>query len=230
MITRLSRSVLILSVAAALAGCASVPNVTTVAFQNSPKPEELVCSVDNVAVKVSAGDGLAPESSFLAQMESAVKDAIYKRKKFSPCAIYVPRNFVLDMKITRLTEDGKLAGLLSPKIDTVLFDGDVVLSETAPKNTELARFVLKNSFAWGCPIKDSHVMWGLFANTTGQGGACGSAAALNIIEDYFAEELAKVVAVTPVPPPTPAADAVTTDKPGGGKADAQPDKGNPALK
>jgi len=229
MITRLLKSVLLASAAAALSGCASAPNVTTVAFRNSPKPEELICSVDQVTVKVSAGDGLAPESSFLAQMESAVKDAIYSRKKFSPCAIYVPRSFVLDMKITRLTEDGKLAGLLSPKIDTVLFDGDFVLSEAAPKNTALARFGMKNSFTWGCPIKDSHFMWGLFAKDTGQGGACGSAAALNIIEDTFAEELAKVIVVTPIPPPAPAADTVTTDKPAGGKAGVQPDTGKPAL-
>jgi|GEM_PF-1702697 len=229
MMTRWSRSILLVALSAALSGCASVPYATTVAFQSSPKPEELICSVDNVAVKVSAGEGLAPENAFLAHMESAVKDAIYTRKRFSPCALYVPRHFVLDMKITRLTEDGKLAALLSPKIDTVLFDGDFVLNEAAPKNDTLARFSMKNTFPWGCPIKDSHFMWGLFSSTTGQGGECGSAAALNIIGDTFAEELAKVIVVTPIPPPpTAASDTVKTDKPAG-KVDAKPDKDKPAL-
>ncbi|GFE61693.1 hypothetical protein [Geobacter sp. AOG2] len=228
MITKLSRTVLFVAALAALSGCASASNVATVAFQDSPKPEDLICSVDNVTVKVSAGNGLALENALLARMESGVREALYRRKKFSPCAIYVPRNFVLDMKITRLTADGKLEALLSPKIDTVLFDGDFVLSQAAPQDTTLAKFSMKDSFAWGCPIKDSHFLWGLFASTTGQGGACGSATALDIIEDTIAEELAKVVVVTPIPTPAIAADTVKTDKQGDEKADAKPDKEKPA--
>jgi hypothetical protein len=222
MITRLFGSVFLVSALAALSGCASVKDINTVEFQNHPKPEDLICSVDRVTVKVAAGNGLAPENFFLTQMESEVTDAIYKRKRFSPCAIYVPRNFVLDMKITKLTEDGKLGGLLSPKIDQILFDGDFVLSSAAPKNDTLARFSMKNSFAWGCPIKVSHFMWGLFA-ASGQGGECGSAASLNIIEDNFAEEIAKVIVVTPISPPKPASDKAKA------KADDKPVKANPAT-
>lgn len=232
MITRLLRFVPLVSVLAALSGCASVPNVTNVEFQDRPKPEDLICSVDRVTVKVSAGNGLALENSFLERMESGVREAIYRRKKFSPCAIYVPRDFVLDMKITRLTEDGKLAALLSPKIDTILFDGDFALSKAAPKNEALARFGMKNSFAWGCPIKDSHFMWGLFASTNGKGGECGSAIALNIVEDTFAEEIAKVIVVTPIAaPPTPASDTSNADKTGEGKTDTgtRPGKEKPVT-
>jgi hypothetical protein len=232
MITRLTRLfgfVLLGSALAALSGCASVKDIKTVEFQNRPKPEDLICSVDRVTVKVSAGNGLAPENSFLTQMESEVTDAIYKRKKFSPCVIFVPRNLVLDMKITKLTEDGKLAGLLSPQIDQILFDGDFVLSSAAPKNDTLARFSMKNTFAWGCPIKDSHFMWGLFANSSGRGGECGSAASRAIIEDNFAEEIAKVIVVTPIPPPTPASDTAKTGKSGDGKADDKPAREKPAT-
>ena len=220
MITRLFRSTLLVAALAALSGCASAPYATTTDYRNRPKPEDLICSVDRVTVKVSAGNGLAPDNSFLAQMESGVRDAIYRRKKFSPCALYVPRDFVLEMKLTQLTEDGKLAALLSPKIDTILFGGDFVLSETAPKNDTLAGFSMKNSFAWGCPIKDSNFMWGLFASTNGRGGECGSATALTIVEDSFAEEIAKVTVVTPVVPPTPASDTGNSDKTGDGKTDA----------
>ncbi len=230
MITRLFGSVFLVSALAALSGCASVQNITTVEFQTRPKPEDLICSVDKVTVKVSAGTGLAPENSFLTQMESEVTDAIYKRKKFSPCVIFVPRNYVLDMKITKLTEDGRLAGLLSPKIDKILFDGDFVLSAAAPKNDTLAGFSMKNSFAWGCPIEGSHFMWGLFANTSGLGGECGSATSLTIIEDTFAEEIAKVIVVTPIPPPpAPASDTDKKGKPGDGKADEKPAKDKPAT-
>jgi hypothetical protein len=230
MITRLFRSVFLVSALAALSGCASVKNITAVEFQTRPKPEVLICSVDKVTVKVSSGTGLAPENSILTKMESEVTDAIYKRKKFSPCVIYVPRNFVLDMKITKLTEDGRLAGLLSPKIDKILFDGDFVLSAAAPKNDTLAGFSMKNSFAWGCPIKDSHFMWGLFANSSGHGGECGSASSLNIIEDTFAEEIAKVIVVTPIPPPpAPDSDKGKKVKPGDGKADDNSAKDKPAT-
>ncbi|MDR3581511.1 MAG: hypothetical protein P4L44_16235 [Oryzomonas sp.] len=229
MITRLFGFVFLVSALAALSGCASVQDIKTVEFQNRPKPDDLICSVDRVTVKVSAGSGLAPENSFLTQMESDVTDAIYKRKKFSPCVIYVPRNYVLDMKITKLTEDGRLAGLLSPKIDQIRFDGDFVLSSAAPKNDTLAKFSMKNSFAWGCPIRDSHFMWGLFANSSGQGGECGSAASLTIIGDNFAEEIAKVIVVTPITPPTPASDSVNTGKEGDAKADDKPAKGKPAM-
>ena len=226
MIARLFGCVFFVFALAALSGCASVQDIKTVEFQNRPKPEDLICSVDRVKVKVSAGNGVAPENSFLTQMESEVTDAIYKRKKFSPCVIFVPRNFVLDMKITKLSEDGRLAGLLSPKIDQILFDGDFVLSAAAPKNDTLAGFSMKNSFAWGCPIKESHLMWGLFASTSGQGGECGSATALNIIEDNFAEEIAKAIVVTPITPLTPASD---TAKTGNGKADDKPAKEKPAT-
>lgn len=230
MITKLFGSVFLVFVLAALSGCASVPpNVTNVEFQNRPKPEDLICSVDRVTVKVSAGNGLAPENSFLTHMESEVTDAIYKRKRFSPCVIFVPRNFVLDVKITQLTEDGKLAGLLSPKIDRILFDGDFVLGAAAPKNDTLARFSMKNSFAWGCSIKDSDFMWGLFASASGRGGECGSATSLAVIEDTFAEELAKVIVVTPIPPPAPASDTNKTGKPGDGKKDDKSDKEKPAI-
>jgi hypothetical protein len=229
MITKLFGLVFLVSALAVQSGCASVKDVKTVEFQNRPKPEDLICSVDRVTVKVSAGNGLAPENSFLAQMESEVTDAIYKRKKYSPCVIYVPRNYVLDMKITKLTEDGRLAGLLSPKIDQIHFDGDFVLSSAAPKNDTLAGFNMKNSFAWGCPIKNSHSMWGLFANSTGQGGECGSATSLANIEENFAEEIAKVIVVTPVPPPTPASDTVKKDKSGDGKADDKPAGEKPAT-
>lgn len=231
MITRLFRSVVLVSALAALSGCASVPqNVTTLEFQNRPKPEDLICSVDKVTVKVSAGNGLAPENSFLTRMESEVTDAIYKRKKFSPCAIFVPRNWVLDVKITQLTEDGRLAGLLSPKIDRIHFDGDFVLSSATPKNDTLARFSMKNSFVWGCPIKDSGFMWGLFANTSGRGGQCGSATSLTVIEDTVAEEIAKVIVVTPIPPPTaPASDITTKDKSGEVKKDDNPAKEKPVT-
>jgi hypothetical protein len=229
MITRLFGFVFLVSAVAALSGCASVQDIKTVEFQNRPKPEDLICSVDRVTVKVSAGNGLAPENSLLTRMESEIMDAIYKRKKFSPCVIFVPRNFVLDMKITKLTEDGRLAGLLSPNIDQVLFDGDFVLSSAVPKNDPLAKFSMKNSFAWGCSIKNSHSMWGLFANSSGQGGQCGSASSLTIIEDNFAEEIAKVIVVTPIAPPTPASNTVKTGKPGDGKTDDKPANEKPAT-
>jgi hypothetical protein len=219
MIARLFGFVFLVSALAALSGCASVQNINTVEFQNRPKPEDLICSVDRVTVKVSAANGLAPENSFLAQMESDVTDAIYKRKKFSPCVIYVPRNFVLDMKITKLTENGRLAGLLSPKIDRIHFDGDFVLNSAAPKNDTLARFDMKNSFAWGCPITNSHFMWGMLTNSSGQGGECGSATSLAIIGDNFAEEIAKVIVVTPIIPATPASDTINAGKQGDGKTD-----------
>jgi hypothetical protein len=230
MITRLFGSVFLVSALAALSGCASVPpNVTTVEFQNRPKPEDLICSVDKVTVKVSAENGLTPENSFLTHMESEVTDAIYRRKKFSPCAIFVPRNYVLDVKITKLTEDGRLAELLTPKIDRILFDGDFVLRAAAPKNDTLARFSMKNSFTWGCPKKDSEFMWGLFASASGRGGECASATSLAVIEDTFAGELAKVIVVTPIPPPPSASDTNKKDKPGDGKKDDKSDKEKPAT-
>ena len=229
MITRLFGSVFLVSALAALSGCASVKDITTVEFQTRPKSENFICSVDKVTVKVSAGTGLAPENSFLTKMESEVTEAIYKRKKYSPCVIFVPRNLVFDMKITKLTEDGRLAGLLSPKIDKILIDGDFVLSAAAPKNDTLAGFSMKNSFAWGCPLEGSHFMWGLFANPSGKGGECGSATSLTTIEDTFAEEIAKVIVVTPIPPPAPASDTGKKDKPGDGKADDKPAKDKPAT-
>ena len=229
MITRLFGSVFLVFALAALSGCASVHNVATVEFQNRPKPEDLICSVDRVTVKVSAGNGLAPENSFLTQMESEVTDAIYKRKKFSPCVIFVPRKFVFDMKITKLTEDGRLAGLLTPKIDKILFDGDFVLGFAPPKNDTLARFSMKNSFAWGCPTEESHFMWGLFASGSGLGGECGSATSLTVIKDTFAEEIAKLIVVTPISPiPAPASATDKKDKPGDGKADGKPASDKPA--
>ena len=228
MIARLFGCVFLVSALAALSGCASVKDVKTVEFQNRPKPEELICSVDRVTVKVSADKGLTPGDSFLAQMESDVTDAIYKRKRYSPCAIYVPRTFVLDMKITRLTEDGRLEGLMSPTIDRILFDGDFVLGSAAPKNETLARFSMKNSFVWGCPIEQSHFMWGLFA-APGRGGECGSATSLAVIQDAFAEEIAKAIVVTPIPPPTPASDSGKKGKPGDGKADDKTSKEKPAT-
>jgi len=231
MISRLFGSSFLLAAAlAALSGCASGRNVTTVEFQTRPKPENLICSVDRVTVKVSAVNGLVPENSFLAHMETEVTDAIYKRKKFSPCVIFVPRNFVLDMKITKLTEDGRLAGLLSPNIDKILFDGDFVLDPVPQKNDTLARFSMKNSFTWGCPKEESHFMWGLFSSASGRGGECGSAASLNIIEDTFAEGIAKLIVVTPITPlPAPASATDKKDKSGDGKADDKPVKDKPAT-
>lgn len=228
MISTLLRSAVLVSALAALSGCASVPYVTTTtAFQNRPKPEDLICTADKVTVKVSVGNGLTPEDSFLTQMETLVTDALYARKKYSQCVLYVPRNFILDMKITRLTENGRLAGLLSPKIDKILFDGDFVLSEAAPKNNTLARFSMKNAFVWGCPLQESHFMWGLFASNSGRGGECGSATSLSIIENNFAEELAKVIVVTPTPPPEPASDTKKADKPGDGNTDNKSAKEKP---
>ena len=71
-------------------------------------------------------------------------------------------------------------------------------------------------------------MWGLFASA-GRGGECGSAASLNIIEDTFAEEIAKLIVVTPISPiPAPASATDKKDKPGDGKADGKPASDKPA--
>lgn len=215
MIARLFGAVFLVSALAALTGCATAQNVSSVEFRNRPKSEDLICSVDRVTVKVSAGTGLALENSFLTRMESEVADAIYARKRFSPCVIFVPRNFVLDMKITKLTEDGKLAALMSPKIDKIYFDGDLVLSSAPPKSDTIATFSMKDAFAWGCPKEESHFMWGLFDFSAGKGGECGSAASLMAVEDTMAAEIAKLIVVTPIEPlPAPASAADKKDKPG----------------
>jgi len=229
MIARLFGCTVLFSAVVAFSGCASIQESKSIEFQTRPKPGDLMCSSDKVTVKVTPGSGLAPENSFLAQMESAVSDAINTRKKYSPCVTTVPRNYTLDIKITRLTADGKLAGLLSPAIDQVFFDGDFVLRAATPANDTLAMFSMKNTFSWGCSIKNAQRLWGIFANANGQGGECGSAASLVLIEDIFAEDIAGEIVVTPVPPPKPAADAAATGKQGDGKTDDKSAKDKPAA-
>jgi len=226
MIARLFGCAVLFSAVAAFSGCASIQESKSIEFQSRPKPGDLMCSLDKVTVKVTPGSGLTPENSFLAQMESAVSDAINARKKYAPCVTTVPRDYMLDMKITRLTADGKLAGLLSPTIDQLFFDGDIVLRGAAPANGTLAAFSMKNIFSWGCSKKNAQRLWGIFANANGQGGECGTAASLVLIEDIFAEDIAREVVVMPIVPPQPAADTVATGKQGDGKAD---DKSKPAV-